>query len=392
MKLELLITREKYLPKLEKTLYLFFKNKFNLEVDISWNKSKKFENFFFVNKRINLIFPKKINKFYIGKLSNEYRYHKKLSKKLIYSIYTSLAIGSLRSFFSSLRIYIHPLPSVLEGLIILPGNQTIKVFDIKTKSCYVVFTNNSNMDFFKNQVNIRLENEFLMAPKIISNNLKKGFYQEEWFYDFLPFDRQIDSDEKDKLLEKLQSNLLELYSKTTQRKKIYKYASELYQKIFCKLKFLPEVYSENDIKKITDIVNFIFSNLDNNFEMIDIVQTHGDFQPANIMVNISKNDILLIDWEYTDFRSRFYDALVFFLEVRTPNKIHKNILNLNNKNWRWCYKDSNKKLSKNELVVFLLEDIIVRIIEIQHINLLKISPALDLFLANIKEINFSSFK
>jgi hypothetical protein len=46
------------------------------------------------------------------------------------------------------------------------------------------------------------------------------------------------------------------------------------------------------------------------------VLTHGDCQPANILVN--GQDIWLIDWEYADRRIAGYDELVFGLQARSP--------------------------------------------------------------------------
>lgn len=44
--------------------------------------------------------------------------------------------------------------------------------------------------------------------------------------------------------------------------------------------------------------------------------THGDFQPANILVN--REGTWLIDWEYSARRQAGYDALVFVLRSRFP--------------------------------------------------------------------------
>ena len=44
--------------------------------------------------------------------------------------------------------------------------------------------------------------------------------------------------------------------------------------------------------------------------------THGDFQPANILVN--QDGIWLIDWEYSARRQAGYDALVYTLRSRFP--------------------------------------------------------------------------
>ena len=54
--------------------------------------------------------------------------------------------------------------------------------------------------------------------------------------------------------------------------------------------------------------------------MVDTAQSHGDFQPANILIPTvsDQRNVYLIDWEYTDKRCRWYDAMVFVLNSRSP--------------------------------------------------------------------------
>jgi len=51
--------------------------------------------------------------------------------------------------------------------------------------------------------------------------------------------------------------------------------------------------------------------------------THGDFQPANILVN--RDGVWLIDWEYLARRQAGYDALVFALRSRFPAGLAKRL-------------------------------------------------------------------
>ena len=119
----------------------------------------------------------------------------------------------------------------------------------------------------------------------------------------------------------------------------------------------------------------------NDYE-IELVQSHGDFQPANILVDNIDQQLYLIDWEYTAKRSVHYDALVFASQCRFPQELServRSILNETNVSWNWCIKNASTKLSKLELIIFLIEDLIVRLFELQIPNMINKDSGLDIY-------------
>ena len=101
-------------------------------------------------------------------------------------------------------------------------------------------------------------------------------------------------------------------------------------------------------------------------DCIIICDTHGDFQPANIICSDDK--FWLIDWEYSYKRSIFYDALTFFVESRITVgfslRLSKFMSDLKNGNvfFEWTGANLNYDVFYY-LDIFLLEDILLKINE-----------------------------
>ena len=119
---------------------------------------------------------------------------------------------------------------------------------------------------------------------------------------------------------------------------------------------------------------------------IDLVSTHGDLQPGNIMC--SKDDFWIIDWEYSDQRSIFYDALVFDLECRFPSglstRFNKKINELGNiegyLEWTGQPLDDNRSYYFS---VFFLEDLLLRMCEVSTDSIQIKSEILSAYLAEL---------
>jgi hypothetical protein len=124
---------------------------------------------------------------------------------------------------------------------------------------------------------------------------------------------------------------------------------------------------------------------------IDLVQSHGDLQLGNILVGNTNSELYLIDWEYTEKRTIFYDSLVLATNCRKPKglaKRIKTILDGDDLSWNWCVKTGGFRLSKCELAVFLIEDLIVRLSELNIANLINKDNGLDLWLKEVKKMDW----
>ena len=122
---------------------------------------------------------------------------------------------------------------------------------------------------------------------------------------------------------------------------------------------------------------------------IDLVFTHGDFQPGNILC--SEDDYWIIDWEYSGKRSIFYDALIFDLDCRSPkglcNRLKSNLeLNYNSDSYlSWTGKNLNKR-NFFYLYIFFAEDLLLRMQEISVDSIHSKDQALSLYLIELQEI------
>ena len=131
---------------------------------------------------------------------------------------------------------------------------------------------------------------------------------------------------------------------------------------------------------------------------VDLVITHGDFQPANILC--SKDDFWIIDWEYSNRRSIFYDALVFDLECRFPIGLgarlneKMNQLSTMKDYLNWTGQSLNNSNSYY-FAIFFLEDLLLRMREVSSDLIKTKSAVLSTYLTEfsiIQEILINNIK
>ena len=91
-----------------------------------------------------------------------------------------------------------------------------------------------------------------------------------------------------------------------------------------------------------------------------LVDSHGDFQPGNIMVGHRTREVTIIDWEHFDRRSRFYDKFVLAFQSRSARGLAARITS-----FITCEKTpkilgniSHERISRRaQTSLFLLEDL-----------------------------------
>ena len=208
----------------------------------------------------------------------------------------------------------------------------------------------------------------------------------------LPLNRIDDQGVKDKAFLDAQTSLLSLYGKTLTKVNLGGYTQSLYDSCDNLITKLPDVYTQDEKDKIKDVLELLTIALDRPNECdIELVQSHGDFQPANILVDNTDQQLYLIDWEYTAKRSVYYDALVFATQCRSPQGLAARIrvvLNEADISWNWCIKNVSTKLSNLELVVFLIEDLMVRLSELQIPNMISKDDGLNVWMNEIKKMDW----
>ena len=381
MKIQLLRKREDFFEIFQNSIVNFYKEKFPQS---SFEKQK-----YIINDRLNIVYPSKINRSDLSELVSEFKYHPQFLQRFLQTIYIFISIRwPLEMMTSSKSILISIPKEAKKKWVFIPGNHSIRVVDLEKNNCFVFLKSGCNQNFIKSEVKIRQKNPWLKAPAIIQ---KKNEWYEEQRVVGLPWNRLSSVDLKIKIINKVQKQLSMLYQKTTNKICIKEYVPKLCSSILFILdnSFSDLLTEEKDI--INNFVNKIEPLITNAFgnKSIKIATTHGDLQPANILC--AKDNFWIIDWEYTNRRTIFYDALVFDLNSRFPlgladrfkKKIDESIRVNDYLNW------TGHVLKKNEhyyFSIFFLEDLFLRLDENSSKNIKAKSEVLSIYLKQLYKI------
>ena len=392
MRLDLLLKREDFAKTFEISFARYLFEVFNISATVNWRNNTKDSNFLLVNPKLNVIYSKNIDRAKLKLIVSEYEYNPNLVRRFLQKIYIKLSISTyFEHLFAKTRVSVSPWIENLDGICIVPGNQSIRIINLETSTCRVILKEGFSSQFIMNEIYLRQKYKFLPIPKLLNVDTQSLWF-EELQVSALPFNRIDNQTIKDKILLDVKKNLLKLYSETTIKIDIKNHVKALYQTCDNLITKLPEIYTKLDKREIRDVF-ILLNETVKNFpdRTIDLVQSHGDLQLGNILVDNNNSKLYLIDWEYTEKRSIFYDSLVLATDCRKPKglaKRIKTILDGADLSWNWCIKTDGFRLSKCELAIFLIEDLIVRLSELNIPNLIIKDNGLDLWLKEVKKMDW----
>ena len=119
---------------------------------------------------------------------------------------------------------------------------------------------------------------------------------------------------------------------------------------------------------------------------IVVAQTHGDFQPANIL--LGEEQTWLIDWEYTAERQIAYDGLVLALEARSSQGLGQRALQAMDGDLPACrqllstipyvrWQDRAERCAM--LTIFMLEELDLKVMEVGNSMLFSLDRGFEAF-------------
>jgi hypothetical protein len=392
MRLDLLLKREDFAKTFEITFVRYLFEVFNISATVNWRNNTKDSNFLLVNPKLNVIYSKNIDRAKLKLIVSEYEYNPNLVRRFLQKIYIKLSISTyFEHLFAKTIVSVSPWIESFDEVCIVPGNQSIRIINLETLTARVILKEGFSSQSIRNEIYLRQKYKFLPIPKLLNVDTQSLWF-EELQVSALPFNRIDNQTIKDKILIDVKRNLLKLYSETTIKIDIKNYVKSLYETCDNLITKLPEIYTKFDKKEIRDIF-ILLNETVKNFpdRTIDLAQSHGDLQLGNILVGNNNSELYLIDWEYTEKRSIFYDSLVLATDCRKPKglaKRIKTILDGADLSWNWCIKTDGFRLSKCELAVFLIEDLIVRLSELNIPNLINKDNGLDLWLKEVKKMDW----
>lgn len=392
MRLDLLLKREDFAKTFEISFARYLFEVFNISATVNWRNNTKDSNFLLVNPKLNVIYSKNIDRAKLKLIVSEYEYNPNLVRRFLQKIYIKLSISTyFEHLFAKTIVSVSPWIESFDEVCIVPGNQSIRIINLETLTARVILKEGFSSQSIRNEIYLRQKYKFLPIPKLLNVDTQSLWF-EELQVSALPFNRIDNQTIKDKILIDVKRNLLKLYSETTIKIDIKNYVKSLYETCDNLITKLPEIYTKFDKKEIRDIF-ILLNETVKNFpdRTIDLVQSHGDLQLGNILVGNNNSELYLIDWEYTEKRSIFYDSLVLATDCRKLKALAKRIktiLDGADLSWNWCIKTDGFRLSKCELAIFLIEDLIVRLSELNIPNLIIKDNGLDLWLKEVKKMDW----
>jgi len=392
MRLDLLLKREDFAKTFEISFARYLFEVFNITATVNWRNNTKDSNFLLVNPKLNVIYSKNIDRAKLKLIVSEYEYNPNLVRRFLQKIYIKLSISTyFEHLFAKTIVSVSPWIESFDEVCIVPGNQSIRIINLETLTARVILKEGFSSQSIRNEIYLRQKYKFLPIPKLLNVDTQSLWF-EELQVSALPFNRIDNQTIKDKILIDVKRNLLKLYSETIIKIDIKNYVKSLYETCDNLITKLPEIYTKFDKKEIRDIF-ILLNETVKNFpdRTIDLVQSHGDLQLGNILVGNNNSELYLIDWEYTEKRSIFYDSLVLATDCRKPKglaKRIKTILDGADLSWNWCIKTDGFRLSKCELAIFLIEDLIVRLSELNIPNLIIKDNGLDFWLKEVKKMDW----
>jgi len=391
MKIELLVKREPFWEILFSTLNSYYQHidgqKRNFQI-----RNKKIldifdKNIFFVNDKLNIIFNPLTDKKNFNQTRKEFSYHQNPLKKVLQTSYVHIATTFPFSvIFANHVLDINPLIPYSDKILILGGNNRLRIIDIRTNTMTVVLKEGFNRFFFDSEVVIRESQMDLDIPKFFSSDLENTFFTEE-IISGTPLNRINNPITSQKSLKQAVLNLQKMYEETNEELTLTKYTSQLKDEVD---ELINSAVFSSVKTKVAQVCNQLLS-FEKKRISITLAMTHGDFQDANILSD--NNSIWLIDWENAKKRSIHYDALTWVLNARFPNKFYnvfKSFLK-EEKNEKYDFfkkliplLDSNKK--DVMLRIFLVENLIYALQQNNNVRFYSLDDYLVSYLDIVEKI------
>lgn len=387
MKISLLRERENFDEVFKRSLTQFLEVKYQWEGELGFSFIPNAKRFI-VNDLLNVFYPTSIPRAKLAPLTMEFSWNPHPIKTFIQKLYIFWAVRfPLERFLSSSVFYITDRKGILDDIVIIPGNHSIRLVDTNKNICTVICKEGFNKSLLIKDAQVRLDNSHLNIPNIIELNSQEGWYKEERVIG-LPLNRLDDEGVKLLILTKCQRDLGILYSSSLIEVQLCIFTENILAEIFKTLNYLNSPLDSETKGYIQIVVASISSELTKySDEAYSICTTHGDFQPANVLC--SDDAFWLIDWEYSDQRSIFYDALVFDLESRFTNQFSARLKELyeNLQKGIDFFSWTGKTLNKNNihyLYTYLLEDVLLKLQELTSEAIVDKSNNLKLYLTEIQ--------
>jgi hypothetical protein len=330
MRISLLLRREPFGGILEKSLSRYLQARYAKPFVVKWHtrrptrSSSAGKQLWLCNPYLNILFIPGVQEDVTSPVVQEYSRSLNPWVRPFQRLYVGLALRRHTCrFLTRGAISISPVLPHAERLIFLGGNHHFRMLDGSAKQAVVIQKSGFNTALMRSDIEIRKAHPYLPSPRIHEIAEDVSWYAED-LISGTPLNRLKSTNEAEEAMEKVLPLLYRLYKETARTMKALDYAEEVAARMAPRKEALAQL-DRQTAYQIWEMADHLRKRISKDKDMeVTIVQSHGDFQPANIL---KEGELVwLIDWEYTRPRQAAYDGLVYSLQSRFPKDLGKRVI------------------------------------------------------------------
>lgn len=334
MRIDLLLQREPFGQILEQTLARFWAGQHGRKYAVRWQQGASLSEMlrpralrskgsqpWLANVYLNAIFTADAAPAVFDPLRRDYSRSPVWWKRPLQRTYVSLA-SSRRGARWLAQAALRVIPEVpgARHQVIVAGNHKIRLLDHETGLAYGILKAGFEPGFMQRELATRREAAdcHLPVPPLVSVAADQTWFSER-FVSGTPLNRLIRPSQAQAAALKAARQLHRFLLHTRAEVDRQAYVRQLQAQIETLIErnpLLSATLGQTVLAQTKALVDQLAGDGKNGCDLTTAL-THGDFQPANILVN--RHGVWLIDWEYSGRRQAGYDALVLALAARLPH-------------------------------------------------------------------------
>jgi tRNA A-37 threonylcarbamoyl transferase component Bud32 len=346
MKISLLLQREPFAAIVQRTLSKYLSRIRGENVSATWTQVPWYRRGkspdhgeWLCHPQLNAIFSEHVHRSALDPIMREFSQSVAPLRRPFQSIYVKAALSrNLARWFASVRLKFDPAFPDEADQVIVPGNQKIRILNHRTRTATCIMKDGFPASALQRELNARQQAEAcgVPTPKVRSFDLEAAWLREDYLSG-TPLNRIPDASEQSAAQAIATNHLEKLLVSTQESVPFDAYLARLESELPPLLGSLkprdPRLSQQlqSAAKQLRDAV----SSRAHACSLIEIPTslTHGDFQPANILVN--QEGVWIIDWEHSGRRQRNYDYWVLLAKARFPQGLAHRMTSL-------CHSEGNK--------------------------------------------------
>ena len=326
MRLSLLLPREPFPVIFAQTLSRFLLSWTGKPYEIHWDPKRpsaaphcRSGEFWLVNSYLNAIFIPRADPAIFDPVKQEFSRSLVWWRRWPQRLYVGMATSPLMAkWLAHASVSLTPALPQAELMLIVPGNHKIRLLDYGDKTVYAIRKSGFPAQFLEREIEVRRQAEELGLPvprlKEVDGD---GAWLSEAYVSGTPVNRLQDPAQARAAFTEAHQALKVLHRHTFLEVKTEKYVDLLSAEAQAHIEanaLIPPGSKGLFLQTLDSLVARIKALLPACGNRLPTVLAHGDFQPANILVDADR--LWLIDWEYSGRRQAAYDVLTFILESR----------------------------------------------------------------------------